>query len=486
MVLSTIFQQIQNHVESLGDKKALIFDGVEFSFQDFYQLVSRYRSNFTGLEGKAIALLVPNSVDVLALFVAGVSMNCNVQILNYDWPDPMVDRLIGEHKPALVISDRPIENCDHLMKIDELSGPMISRNISIMEDASLPFYTGFTSGSTGGPKGFVRSQQSWLDSFDADQDVFGLKPEDVIIAPGNLAHSLFIYAAIRSLYLGATVLIFSNFRPNRIRRMMEQHHASVIYATPTQLRSLMDCPQGEPLDSLRLILSSGSKFPVEWFLETKTHFPNNDLFEFYGSSELSYISTRQMTLETKSSNVGKPFPGVDVKIFSPEFTDMENYDIGQIYVKSKFCFLGYAMTSGSYDKGECMFHGDYLSVGDMGYMDAEGDLHLIGRVDRMFQSSGRNIYPEEIEDVLLGHPDITNVAVFGEENARKGAVVTAVLNGKNKIDLKSILLHCRQNLAPYAVPIRFYVIDVWPYTVSDKSDIQKIKLELKTGQLKLL
>lgn len=473
-----IFHQIKHHAASQPDKTAILLDRDPITYRDFFQKIETYQHCFQDKHAQLVAAILPNqhAIELLSVFIAATSLGHNTEVLNSDWPEEIIETILQEQEPDIVIthSGLPVHQSD--------KKPTLSTN------TDLAFYTGFTSGSTGGPKGFVRSQQSWLDSFKADQKVFGFHKDDVIIAPGSLAHSLFFYAAIRGLYLGATIILSSHFRPDRILKQIHDFNVTIAYMTPTQIRSVIDAvkPTDPPLNKIRLILSSGSKLPLAWLDDISSVFPMQETYEFYGTSELSYISANKLTSQTDNTNVGQAFPFVDLLILDQNKNSVPVGETGQIFVRSKFKFMGYALPNRQTDMRNCQIYQDYISVGDLGFLDTKNNLHLIGRIDRMFQSMGRNIYPEEIEKALQSSPYLNHAAVFKEADEKRENTIAAVILKSEAPQLLELIQYCREKLPNYSIPYRFYMIDDWPRTVSDKTNLKLLETKLAKRELEIL
>ncbi len=337
---------------------------------------------------------------------------------------------------------------------------------------------GSTSGSTGAAKFYERSQASWVASFRADQTEFGLTANDVIVAPGSLAHSLFSYAVCHGLFIGATVVLSEAFRPDRVLQQIQKHQATVLYAVPTQLKLLLSADEivsakahaSNAWPSVRWVLSSGSRWFSELTAGLIQRFPNAVVGEFYGASELSFVSVAKHGKDTvlPAGSVGRPFSGVNVDIVD-----------GRIWVNSEGLFTRYhsANPPDFYERvdGEGR---RWLSVGDHGFLDENGYLFLSGRESRKLIVSGKNLYPEEIEEALESHPWVQRAAVLGQIDDQRGERLLAVVQLTQPSDdpLRQILIdHLRPLLEDFKIPRDYRSLTDWPTTATGKTDFAAIR-----------
>lgn len=465
-----ISEKIKLNGTGYGSKPACIFDGKPHSWNDFSKRIEGYRDALTAQLGekKRLALSMKDPLSTLTGFLAGLGCSADVHIHDPNWPEELRAEIVSRVSADLYLSKLPA---------------MQKRSLPVMGRADLfaPFYTGFTSGSTGRAKGFTRNQYSWLKSFDCDTQEFGLNDQDIIIAPGSFTHSLPLYAVIRALYEGATAVFFSSFRPNRILAEIERVRGTVVYAVPTQLQALVDAAEDvQTLENVRLILSSGAKFPDPLRKELRTLFPNAEFAEFYGSSEQSYVAVARESEKPPAGSVGRAFGEVEIAILDEAEKTLETGQEGRIYVRSPYCFSGYA------DKAPIAKNSFGLHVGDVGYLDENGFLFVTGRADRMFLSSARNIHPEEIERVLALHPGIEQAAIFGLKDEKRENRIVAVVKLLHPTKRKELLDFCKENLAPYAVPAFLYEQHKWPLTLSGKTDLKCLEAQLLENTLKVL
>jgi long-chain acyl-CoA synthetase len=349
-----------------------------------------------------------------------------------------------------------------------------------------PFYVGFTSGSTGTPKFYRRDHRSWAMSFRGDDIEFGLGADDVVLAPGALAHSLFLYAMVHGLHAGATVLLCRRFRPAAIPALVRAHGVTVLYGVPTHLRLIVEAaaralrgrryataPQGDrsnavALTSVRWVLSSGAKWFADALPDLRRLFPAARFAEFYGASELSFVSVAKDGERVPPGSVGRAFPGVAISIRDRAGRRLPTGRVGRVYVESPLVFSGYAVGG----EDDLYRAGNAVSVGDRGRLDAKGFLYLEGREKRMIVTSGKNIFPEEVERALETHPSVAAAAVLGLADAKRGERMVALLRLRPQARPRAaqLIAHLRRTLPLYKVPRVYAVAGRWPRTASGKSD----------------
>ena len=319
-----------------------------------------------------------------------------------------------------------------------------------------------TSGSAGKAKVIRRTQASWLASFDVMHRRFGIGPGDVFATPGGLGQSLSLYAVIEALSLGAGVEMLAGLRPSAQAARLAHRPATVLYATPTQLR-LLAAACDDQLPKMRLVLSGGGKLDAATRAATKAMCPCAEIIEFYGASETSFIAIADAG--TPEGAVGRAFPGVSL--------DIRNAvdGIGEIWVRSPYLFERYAQG----DSAHTIWQGDALSVGELGWQDRAGNLFLKGRKSRMVTVADQNVFPEDIEAVLHAVPDLPEFAVLTPRDEKRGHSITLALRGAHNTGLAdAALAACRTALPPVAVPRRAVFFAEFPLLASGKPDLQRL------------
>ncbi|CTQ77063.1 AMP-binding protein [Roseibium alexandrii] len=421
-------------------------------------------------EGAQIALLLADPTDILVSFFACARSGRTALVMDPSWPHHQIETVLMAVQPAFCLDDESLAR-SVATQDDERSSRPVDPPLETAE-----FYAGFTSGSTGMPKGFVRSHRSWLESFRlSEPDFEDIEPARIIIL-GGLSHSLHLYGAVHGLHRGTPVTVLSRFEPRAVLEVLQTEAGiAALYATPTQLQLIAEAARrsGSP-KAMRLVFSSGAKWPDGAKSAFAEVFPKARLVEFYGASETSFISFARSGDGTTAGSVGRPPTGVSVAIGNPD-QQLLSGTPGPIWVKSPLLFNRYVCG----EAPETVWQGDWVTIGDHGYVDDAGYLFVTGRQNRMVITSGLNVYPEEIETVLMSHPAVKAAAVFGVTDALRGERLEAVVELHLELEdpAQTLVDHCRRFAGRAKCPKRFHMKDKFPLTAGGKPDLQALKRE---------
>lgn len=391
--------------------------------------------------------------DQLAEFLAVLAAGHAAVMADPDWPAPL-RREVAER-----------------LRTTPPAGP--GREAGLPEGS---FYIGFTSGSTGLPKGFIRSHRSWTTSFAACIDAFGTAARAPVLAPGRLSHSLFLFGALLGLWTGAGVHLQRRFSARAALRSLAQGEARCLVAVPSQLVLMLEEAHRHgprAVEATQLVMISGAPWPRARTPQLQALFPGARIVEFYGTSETSFIAWTDSRADLPATAVGRPFANVELRIVpagAGAGSDASGPAPGMIHVRSPMLFTDYVTPEPAHGPGALLRDGEWLSVGDMGHLDGEGLLHLAGRRQRMFVVQGRNLFPEEVEHVLAAHPAVASASVQAQPDPVRGLRAVAVLELSAPVDRASLAGWCRARLEPYKTPRRFHICDGWPRTASGKTD----------------
>ncbi|MFN4156309.1 MAG: AMP-binding protein [Paracoccaceae bacterium] len=335
-------------------------------------------------------------------------------------------------------------------------------------EAGIGCFETLTGGSLGGSRRVLRTQASWLASFAVNMGLFGIGPGVRVAVPGRLSQSLALYGALEGLALGAEVHLLDGLRPDRMARAVEQRKIGVVYATPVHLAQMVGC--GVVWPGLRLVLVGGAKLEAGLRAALRAVAPAAEVREFYGAAEASFITLSGP--EDGPETVGRPYPGVELRICDASGVDLPEGAVGEVWLRSPYLFQGYA----GGDKGSARWRDGWLTVGEVGALTLAG-LVLRGRVGRMVTIAGQNVFPEEIERFLAGLPGVARVAVLARADGLRGAVLWAVLMGERAREAE-ILVAARGRLGAMIAPRGVIWREDWPVLPSGKTDLAVLQAEV--------
>jgi acyl-CoA synthetase (AMP-forming)/AMP-acid ligase II len=335
----------------------------------------------------------------------------------------------------------------------------------------------YTSGTTGNPKGAIRSHRGMAMLALMTQVELGLMRSDnaLLVMPMCHANSLNFFTSF--LAIGATVTIFSraNFDAALCLRTIGSMAVTFSSLTPTHYMMMLDVPQADRGDAgfsrVAKLLVSSAPARVETKRAIMEMFPNSGLYELYGSTEAGWVTfLHPDELFDHLGTVGREVVGsAPIKLLDDDGNEVPDGQPGELYSCGPYSFEGYWNLP---EKTAEAFRGSYLSVGDMAMRDEHGYLRLIDRKKNMIISGGENIYPTEVEAVLAQHPAVKDVAVVGRPDDVWGErVVAAVVRREDsQLSEADLIAWSRDKLAGYKRPreILFITADEMPRNTSGK------------------
>lgn len=331
----------------------------------------------------------------------------------------------------------------------------------------------FTSGTTSTPKAIMLSEDNICSNVEAISAYLKLKRNDNILLVKDLSHSSSIIGELLvGLYNGCKV-IFSEYlpMPMTILNMLSSYKISVFFAVPSLLKGIIEFPQLKKFDlsALRIINFYGSSMNSSDIDRLIKIFSGVNIIYSYGQTEASprvtYIEKKDILKHPGSC--GRPIEKVCVKILNIDDRECDAYEIGEIIVEGPNVMQGYYC---NYEKTRQVIRQNRLYTGDYGYIDKEGFLYIVGRKDNMIINSGKNIYLEEVEGILLAYPGIMEVLVQPQfENSGTCELLAyIVVDERLEIDKLNLLSFCKDRLELYKIPRDVFVVKELKKTPSGK------------------
>ena len=390
----------------------------------------------------------------------------------------ILSRGMPSNAPENYISFEKLFEEDYREYDDKLDNAM--KNVD-PDDAFLIIYTG---GTTGKPKGAVLTQKSCILMSLSIIDRWRITDKDVLdlwAPPSHVGGST--EGLLTALISGMRLIIIEYYRPDVILKNLEKHKVTIHGGVPTTIQMETSLPNFNEYDrsSLRLIAAGGGFFPPELMDKVMHYGPNVIGVNTYGLTEASgyvTLSTPDDPYEIRLRSVGKPVKNVEVKIVDDDGNKLSSRESGEIFIKGSIVMKSYLND----EESKKVFTEDrWLKTGDIGYLDENGYLYLIGRKKLMYKTAGYSVYPERIENYLIKHPNILLAAVIGVSDKVYGTVGIAFVVPKPGVKLTEddLKKYCEKSLAEYEVPRKFIIRESLPLTSLGKIDKPKLMKELE-------
>jgi acyl-CoA synthetase (AMP-forming)/AMP-acid ligase II len=338
----------------------------------------------------------------------------------------------------------------------------------------------FTSGTTGAPKGAMLDHGPSVRTYEAWSDAVGLRRGDRYLCVYPFFHTAGLKSAVLACVLrGATVLPHAVFDAGVVMQRVASERITVLPGPPTVFQSMLEHPERAQFDlsSLRLSVTGAATVPVEVVRRMREDLHIATVVTGYGLTETTgtvSMCNHDDPPEVVATTVGRPLPGVSVRVADDKGHAVPTGETGEILVKGFNVMRGYfddaRATADAFDED------GYLHTGDIGLVGEDGNLRITDRKKDMFIVGGFNAFPAEIEGIMLTHPGVAQVAIVGAPDERLGEVAHAyvVRRGGDPVDEGRLIAWCREHMANYKVPREVHFVDQLPLTASGK--VQRFRL----------
>jgi len=474
------------------DKKALIYGTDSFSYQSFNKRVNCLASSilkFGFKKNDRLAVFMHNCIECFEIYFAAakiggifVPINNTLKQAELQWIiDYVTPRYFffeSEYNSIMESLDMDSAGIDHLFSRDTVSlkgakpyealiekgvpeEPVLEESVTENDMSSIFF----TSGTTGHPKGAVRThKQEYVNAMtNAVELKLGYNDRPLFLFP--FYHVPFVDNTIRHVMMGNTIVIRKegNFLPEDVLDVISREKITICQFVPTMINAMIQLKEhvrSYDLSEFRMLIYVGSTIPVAVLRRAMKMFECH-FIQYYGQTESGPAATalRQddhvpdgSNLQTERlASAGRPVLGFEVKIVDALGREQKKGNIGEIAVKGDAVMTGYWNLA---DETEQALKDRWFHTGDMGRLDEDGYLYIVDRKHDMIISGGKNIYPREVEELLYKHEDVMEAVVIGVPDEYWGESVKAlvVLKEGSSIVEKDLIDYCRENMASYKKP----------------------------------
>jgi len=499
-----IFDALENTKNQLPNKEAILFDGESIIYQDLHErscrLSSALKEAASLQPGDRVALFLPNRPDFIVSYYAVVRLGAIAVSLNVMLKRDEVKFIINDCAATILITTNQqldqvpepneipsikiilcTDKADRagVAELDRLLKPVSSdlpAPADLVENAGAAIL--YTSGTTGKPKGVLLSHGNLISNVDATIQHTKMSAEDRLICYLPLFHcfgqNFIMNASVKS---GATLILHERFQPDEILASIKSNRVSMFFGVPVVYSRLLSIPKIEAtFRNVRYCFTAAAPMPVSVARQWREKV-GKTIYEGYGLTETSPFASYNHDSLYRDGSIGTPVANVEIKIFDSEGRVLPPGEIGEIAIKGPNVMQGYFHQPK--ETADAIRDGWFLT-GDIGKMDNDGYIYLVDRAKDMINVSGFKVWPREVEDVLLQHPGLADVAVVGIEDAESGEAVKAfaVLKQGHAITAQELIDFGRSRMAVYKAPRFVEFIDALPKNPAGKT----LKRELRVRE----
>ena len=482
--MSTAELGVAAHARVRPEKAAIIAGNRHLSYAELDGRANQVARAFQRLgvvAGDRVVVALRNRIEFLESATAAARLGATVIPLSWRFKREEVRAIVEDADARLVVAETDAVETMAGLPALHLGGPYeaaVTAELETPADGSLDpapvFFRYYTSGTTGVPKAIRRpdpSREAYLATATSYPQLAGLtEPGEVHLACGPLYHTAPCAFANFALLLGHTVVLMEHFDAATCLRLIGEERVSWSHMVPINFIRILALPDDVraryDLSSIKRILHAAAPCPVDVKRRIIDLFPADTVWEYYGMTEgLATIIPPDEWL-AKPGSVGRAAPGIEMSILDEQGHEVSPGEVGLVYVSPmggvRFEY------GGAPDKTAQAWLGDRYTVGDMGYVDADGYLFLTDRKVDLIISGGANIYPAEVEAVLYRHPAVGDCAVIGIPDDEWGEAVLAVVEPRAHAGPDELIAFCRANLAHYKCPRLVELVEKLPRDESGK------------------
>ena len=459
----------------------------DFTFSDIENLTNRF-ANFLKHKnihkGERIVLQLYNSVDFVIVYSAIIRLGAIVVPLGVTLTSREINAILKDCDPHLFIRHKALHDQQEVkfdkeilvleeMELCSTGAFNISLQFSqtfVIADLNFnePFGILYTSGTTGDPKGILLSHGNIESNMMAAQQCYQSTTNDSTILFLPLSHCFGLNAILNCMiYSGTSIYIIRRFNLDQLYQILESHKITLFFAVPFVYNLLLKkLTDGRLFDKTPYFFSAASKLALETEISWLQRF-GRPIFQGYGLTETSPFATYVPRDNYMQGSVGIPVAGVEIKIVDENRNVVQENTPGEIGIKGPNVMLGYFNQLHTTHK---VMQDGWFYSGDVGFLNKENQLFIVDRIKDMIIVKGENVYPSEVENVILALPYVEEVAVYGIIDEMQEEIVKARIVLKPNVGIQEELItqHCRKNLANFKVPQQFSFVESLPKSPSGK------------------
>lgn len=488
---------LPRHAQYRPDHTAVVFEDQRYTYADFNARVNRIANGLHDMglrKGDKLATILPNCLEQLELFWAVAKLGVVVVPLSPMLRGKGLTRLLNDSDAVAVVTDDAFTNI-----LEPLRGELtnIADDRMILTDADNdgyryyhdltaasspdeppwvaingddPYNIIYSSGTTGLPKGIIHTHAIRAHYCTGFASSYRITPESIIAHAGAIIFNGAFLTMMPAFYLGATYVLMRRFDPAALIELIAREKVTHIKMVPSQILAMMHAPNfsGEKLKTLQMLGSVGAPLHLEHKEELDQALPGR-FYELYGLTEGFVTILDKYDFANKPNSVGTPPPLFEMRIVDADGRDCPPHKVGEIVGRGPITMPGYYKRP---DLTANAIRDGWLYSGDLGYVDEDGFLYLVDRQKDLIISGGVNVYPRDIEELIVQHPAVRETAVFGIPDDKWGETPMAavILKEPGAVTADALRDWVNERVeARYQKVAKIAIMDEFPRSVAGKT-----------------
>ena len=444
---------LPRHAQYRPDHTAIVFKNNRFTFQQFNQRVNRLANALLGLgvgKGDKIATILPNCLELLEVYWAVAKMGAVVVPLSTLTRGKGLANLLQDSEVTLVVTNSEFSQAVDAIKSDL---PRISPDRYVVTGENAPsgyrsygqltsaasdqepqgieigdddlFNIIYSSGTTGQPKGIMHTHYIRAMYCTLFASAYRIRPESIIMHAGSIVFNGAFLTLMPSMYVGATYILQEQFNPQEFIETIQRERVTHVKMVPSQIVAMINSPgfSAAALQSLEMIGTVGAPLHLQHKEKLNSVLPGR-FYELYGLTEGFVTILDKNDYDAKANSVGAPPPFFEMRIVKEDGSEAATGEVGEIVGRGPIMMPGYYNRP---DLTEQAIINGWLHTGDLGYVDEDGFLFLVDRMKDLIITGGCNVFPRDIEEIIVQHAAVREAAVFGVPSEKWGETPMAVV-----------------------------------------------------------
>lgn len=489
-----ISRLLSHHARYRGQYPAFDFEGRSWTFSDFNSEVNRLANVLlkVGLKkGDRFATVLPNCSELMASYwAAAVSGLVIVPCSNLLQKTGLSTLLSDSGARLIIVGQEQLGAVEEIIDSLDQIGPdrivvvstepvqqylrfsdFVSDSAATTPDVTVHpddiYNIMYSSGTTGLPKGIIHTHQIRSMYCILFASAWRMTPESVVLHAGAIVFNGAMLDLMPWMFLGCRYIMHASFDAEAVIADVEKYRVTHMVLVPAQIIAILNSPSFSPerLSSLEMLHNVGAPLHLSYKQTINEQLPGR-FYELYGVTEGFMTILDKTEAVSKEGSVGKPASFNDIMIMDENGNPCESGEIGEICGRGPMVMPGYHNRT---DLTEQAFFGPWLRSGDLGYLDEEGYLFLVDRSKDMIISGGVNVYPKDIEEIVIRHSAVEEVAVFGVDDEKWGEVPVAAIRVNSEVNKDDLIAWVNERVDAKFQRIRdFVVLDEFPRNVAGK------------------